>query len=247
MMQINRTMPMAEVIHLNYLLLQVMARFDIRLGFGNQTVEEVCRNHNVNPEFFLEIVNSYHDPEYFPDKELQHFRLALIVSYLKKTHSYYLDVKIPEIESLILSLVNNSGIENKEKLMLLDRFFKEYKQELIAHVEREENRVMPYVLEIEDAYLSGSANEKMLQKIKSYSIDDFADEHDNMEVKLFDLKNIIIKFLPPVKNIVVCENILTELFRLEKDLNNHARIEDKVLIAKVREMEEAILGRAKQK
>jgi regulator of cell morphogenesis and NO signaling len=230
-MQINRTMPMAEVIHLNYLLLQVMARFDIRLGFGNQTVEEVCRNHNVNPEFFLEIVNSYHDPEYFPDKELQH----------------YLDVKIPEIESLILSLVNNSGIENKEKLMLLDRFFKEYKQELIAHVEREENRVMPYVLEIEDAYLSGSANEKMLQKIKSYSIDDFADEHDNMEVKLFDLKNIIIKFLPPVKNIVVCENILTELFRLEKDLNNHARIEDKVLIPKVREMEEAILGRAKQK
>jgi len=56
------------------------------------------------------------------------------------------------------------------------------------------------------------------------------------------LKNIIIKFLPPVKDMTICNNILIELFRLEKDLNNHARMEDKVLIPKVREMEKAILG-----
>ena len=91
MMQINRSMLMADVIHLNYLLLQVITRFDIHLGFGNQTVEEVCRENKVNVEFFLEIVNSYHDAEYFPDEELQHFKLELIVNYLKKTHNYYLE------------------------------------------------------------------------------------------------------------------------------------------------------------
>lgn len=238
---------MADVIHLNYLLLQVMTRFDIRLGFGNQTVEEVCRTHKVNVEFFLEIVNSYHDPDYFPDKELQHFKLDLIVNYLKKTHKYYLEEKIPDIEYLILSLIKTSGKENKKRLELLNRFFKEYKEELIDHVDREENIVMPYVQDIEDAYVSGNADENILKKIKSYSIDDFADEHNNVEDKLFDLKNIIIKFLPPAKDITICNNILIELFRLEKDLNNHARIEDKVLIPKVRQMEKAILGRFKKK
>ncbi len=238
---------MADVIHLNYLLLQVITRFDIRLGFGNQTVEEVCRNNHVNVEFFLEIVNSYHDPDYFPDRELQDFKLDLIVNYLKKTHSYYLDEKIPEIEYLILALIKTSGSQNKERLELLDMFFREYKEELIDHVEREENIVMPYVLDVEDAYLSGNVDEKIIQKIESYSIDDFAKEHNNVEDKLFDLKNIIIKFLPPVKDIAVCNNILIELFRLEKDLNNHARMEDKVLIPKVRQMEKTILGRFKQK
>jgi regulator of cell morphogenesis and NO signaling len=246
-MQINRTMPMADVIHLNYLLLQVITRFDIRLGFGNQTVEEVCRENKVNVEFFLEIVNSYHDPEYSPDEELQHFRLELIVSYLQKTHKYYLEEKIPELEYLIQSLIKTSRKENKERLELLNTFFREYKEELIDHVEREENKVWPYVLDIEDAYLSGDAGENIIKKIRSYSIDDFAEEHDNVEDKLFDLKNIIIKFLPPVKDITICNNILIELFRLEKDLNNHARIEDKALIPKVRQMEKEILVRFRQK
>ncbi len=241
-MQINRTMPMADVVHLNYLLLPVITRFDIRLGFGNQTVEEVCRKNDVNVDFFLEIVNSYHDPEYFPDRELQHFRLELIINYLEKTHDYYLQVKIPEIEYLIRSLVQTSGRENKERLELLKKFFNEYKEELIDHINREEDKVIPYIQEIENAYLSLNAGESIIKKIKSYSIDDFADEHDNVEDKLFDLKNIIIKFLPPVKDITVCNDILIELFRLEKDLNNHARIEDKVLIPKVKEMEKAILG-----
>ena len=240
-------MPMADVVHLNYLLLQVITRFDIRLGFGNQTVEEVCRKNKVNVEFFLEIVNSYHDPEYFPDKELQHFKLELIVNYLKMTHNYYLEEKIPEIEYLIQSLIKTSCKENKERLELLNRFFKEYKEELIDHVDREESIVMPYVQDIEDAYVSGSADENILKKIKSYSIDDFAKGHNNVEDKLFDLKNIIIKFLPPPKDITICKNILIELFRLEKDLNNHERIEDKVLIPKVRQMEKAILGRFKKK
>lgn len=246
-MQINSAMPMADIIHLNYLLLQVVSRFDIRLGFGNKSVEAVCKAHGVDVNFFLEIVNSFHDPGYFPDKELQHFRLNQIVNYLTKTHEYYLEVKIPQIESFINTLVNAPKSKNKDGLELISKFFIDYKEELITHIKREEDHVLPYVLEVEDAYLKKNSDEKMIDKIKAYSIDDFSDEHDNVEDKLNDLKNIIIKFLPPVNDIVVCNNILIELFRLEKDLNNHARIEDKVLIPKVRIMEKAILSRFKQK
>lgn len=242
-MLIHRSMQMADIIHINYLLLQVIYRFDIRLGFGNKTVEEVCNENGVNVDFFLEIVNSFHDQEYFPDKELQHFQAALLVGYLKNTHDYYLQVKVPEIELLIQELIRSSAGDGEEGLELLDRFFREYKKELIAHIEREDKVVLPYVQEIEHAYLSRHADKSVYQKIKTYSIDDFAEEHNNVEDKLFDLKNIIIKFLPPVKDTIICNNILIELFRLEKDLNNHARIEDKVLVPKVRKMEKEILRR----
>ena len=34
---------MSDLICGNYTLLQVMSRFDLSLGFGDQTVQEVCR------------------------------------------------------------------------------------------------------------------------------------------------------------------------------------------------------------
>ncbi len=242
-MQITKDMLMADVIHTNYLLLNVISRFEIGLGFGNKTVDEVCKENGVNIDFFLDIVNSFHDPDFFPDKELQKFSVDLIIKYLRQTHDYYLKIKIPEIESMINILIDSSTEENRESLSVINRFFSEYKKELIAHILREEDMVIPYILGVNDAINGTTEPDEVDTTLTSYSIDDFADEHNNVEDKLSDLKNIIIKFLPPVHDFVTCNNILIELFRLEKDLNNHARIEDKVLIPKVRIMETALTGR----
>ncbi|MCF8406203.1 MAG: hypothetical protein K9H58_19835, partial [Bacteroidales bacterium] len=88
---------------------------------------------------------------------------------------------------------------------------------------------------------------ELLEKINNYSINVFAGEHDNVEEKLYDLKNIIIKYLPPSKDKALRNRILMELFRLEKDLNAHAELEDKVLIPKVAKMEELILQKISKK
>lgn len=240
-MQIHKDMKMADIIHLNYQLLPLLERFDIALGFGDKTVETVCQENKVNVDFFLEITNSYHDHNYFPRQNLQSFPVNLIIKYLQKTHSYYLDKKIPLIEHLIKELISSCKSDNKTNLRLVDQFFQGYKDELNYHIQREETRVQPYVLEIEVAFNSGKLTDSLWEKMNTYSIDDFEDEHDNMEDKLYDLKNIIIKYLPPIQNKDLCNKILSELFRLENDLNDHARIEDKVLVPKVRMMEKELL------
>ncbi|MBA7528470.1 hypothetical protein ES705_20656 [subsurface metagenome] len=74
------------------------------------------------------------------------------------------------------------------------------------------------------------------------SIDFFVDTHTNIEDKLYDLKNIIIKYLPPARDYTSSNALLFELFRLERDLNDHARIEDKVLVPKVQFLESQITG-----
>jgi regulator of cell morphogenesis and NO signaling len=239
-MNITKEMKMADVIFHNYQLLPVVTRFGILLGFGEKSVHEVCHEFNVNPDFFTEITNSFIDDEYVPQTDLKSFPVSLIVDYLQKTHSYYMDEKIPEIEIMILEMVNCSGGE-KQKRMLVGNFFAEYKKELHNHILREEDKVQPYVLDIEKAFNNKLLNKKLYQKIKDYSIEDFASEHDNVEEKLNDLKNIIIKYLPPCSNHSLSNKILTELFRLEKDLNAHARLEDKVLIPKVARMEQSLL------
>ena len=241
-MNITRDMKMADVIHHNYLLLPVITRFGINLGFGEKTVENICQDKGLNSDFFLEITNSFIDDDYIPQKELDSFPVSLIIDYLKKTHRYYLDEKIPELEEMINRMASAIPAE-KAKAVLIQNFFGEYRTELENHIMREEKKVQPYILEVEDAYLGEKYPSQLIQKIKSYSMKDFAGEHDNVEEKLFDLKNIIIKYMPPCADHALCNRILMELFRLEKDLNAHASLEDKVLIPKVANMENILLSK----
>jgi regulator of cell morphogenesis and NO signaling len=57
---------------------------------------------------------------------------------------------------------------------------------------------------------------------------------------MYDLKNIIIKYLPPNYDLNIGNSLLASLFMFEKDLKNHSRIEDKILIPKVRQLEKMI-------
>ena len=120
-------------------------------------------------------------------------------------------------------------------------FFREYKTEFITHIEKEDQNVHPYILKIDEAVLQNNINPEIKNLVKEQSINKYADDHDNVEDKLYDLKNLIIKYLPPCKDYTLSNSILYELFRLERDLNDHARIEEKILVPKVQQIEQQIL------
>ena len=48
---------MRDLIQHNNALIMVLARFDIPLGFGEKTVDEICQSHNIDKNTFLEVAN----------------------------------------------------------------------------------------------------------------------------------------------------------------------------------------------
>ncbi|MDP3463330.1 MAG: hemerythrin domain-containing protein, partial [Bacteroidales bacterium] len=200
---------------------------------------EVCQHYDVHADFFLQLVNTFHDPSYFPLNELQNFPPGVLVDYLHKTHQFYLEVKIPEIEELIAQLETLSGIDI-DHIKLLEDFFRQYKQELTSHINKEEQRVYPYVKALENALFTQNPDMSNCDNCREYSIQQYEDDHDDVESKLFDLKNIIIKYMPAPKDSRMFNIILHELFELEKDLNNHGHIEDLILVPMVERMEKEI-------
>ncbi len=233
---INPEMKMADVIHLDYTLLPVINRFGISLGFGDRTIESLCNKNGINLDFFLEILNAFHDPDYFPEEKLKKYPIGLLIDYLKKTHDYYMDVKVPELEKLISRLVDTS-VEDSSRQALLTEFFADYEKQLTEHIEREEEKVYPYILALEKAVHEKDESEETSERLDQYSIDHFTVEHDDVEEKLLDLKNIIIKYLPPPGDSNLCNTVLFLLFELEKDLNDHSRIEDTIMVPMVEDLE----------
>ena len=120
-------------------------------------------------------------------------------------------------------------IKHSEKVHyeILLRFFDEYKKEVFHHFEYEENVVFPYILGIADG-----------KKSAKYQIKMFEENHTNIEDKLSDLKNILIKYLPEKSSLEERTTLIFNLFDFEKDLDKHTLLEDLVLIPKVHNMEE---------
>jgi len=220
------------LIRSNYNLLPVINRFGIMLGFKDKSIEELCEEKKINTEFFLAIVNTYHNEEYFPEDQFLSFSPVLIVQYLKKTHQYYIKYVLPKIETLLEQLV--SGCEsNCKELDMIDAFYKKYKKELLLHIKEEEENVFPYVLNL---------IENKHSALPKYTIHSFEKEHSNVDIKLNDLKNLIIKYLEPVYDENICNEFLISLLRFEKDIKDHARIEDKILIPQVNTIERDLKG-----
>ncbi|MDY0348776.1 MAG: hypothetical protein RBR13_08095 [Tenuifilaceae bacterium] len=48
----TREMKLAEAVQVNLNTLNVVIRFGIKLGFGDKSVQRVCEEYNVNPDFF---------------------------------------------------------------------------------------------------------------------------------------------------------------------------------------------------
>lgn len=230
---------LSDIILHDHQLLPVINRFGIRLGFGDQSVAEVCKEHGVNAEFLIEILNIYHDPEYFPRERIQEFPLPLIVEYLKKTHQYYYTYYIPEIEKQFNELLASAPEQNN--LSILTKFYLKFKQELHDHLQYEDKNTFPYILRLHDQFQHGKTADAADAHLPK-SIIEFEEEHNDVDNKILDLKNIIIKYLKAGYDDNICNTLLSTLFLFEDDLRDHARIEDKILVPKVLQIEKTISG-----
>lgn len=219
-------MKMADLIHANYRLLFVLPRFGLRLGFGDKSIGEICRLHDISVSLFMSVCNIYTFDDFLPDPgELNSFTAEDLTGYLHQSHENYIREQIPRIRSRVLSLVDCCEEKNGR---ILERFFDDYNREVANHFNYEETVVFPYIHNLSEGMKSD----------EGYSIGQFEKNHSNIEEKLGDLKNILIKYLPDTCPEVPRNRLLLDLFLLEDDLNKHSLIEDRILVPLVEQLEE---------
>jgi len=224
---------LADVILTNPSLMLVLEHFDIKLELHEKTVSQICLENNISTHLFLTVVNLFSG---YKSKENTRFSVAdiqMIITYLKNCHSYYQLEKYPQIRSYIDEIYT---INKHENVKLLDRFFKIYFNEVNEHLDYENQVVFPYVL-----YLNNVIVKKQHDSIQiNYSVTEYKEHHNDIEEKLTDLKNLLIKYLPLDNDQLVRRKLLFCLFELEKDLKIHSEIEDTILIPLVEKMEQMI-------
>lgn len=230
---ISGNMKMADLIGSDKRALVLLPRFGIELGFGDLTIKEVCASRNINLDFFLLMINVFLNKNFFPNEKLHSVDVDLLLSYLENSHKYYLEERIPYLEKLLNEFKQNVSHPATKQL---EKFFNQYIVEVKEHLAYEDQTAFRYVAKLSD-YIK--RNKTGVFEI-DYRIGVFEERHDNIEEKLSDLKNLLIKYFPATNDRYIRIRILNELMDFEEDLINHARIEDKVLIPIVEQLEQKV-------
>ena len=101
--------------------------------------------------------------------------------------------------------------------------------EVRKHMQHENRKVFGYV----EGLLRG-------ERTGNYSIADFARSHSSIDVKLQELKNIIIKYYAPTEQAELLHSALYDIFTCEKDLRMHCQVEDDIFVPAVQILENQV-------
>jgi regulator of cell morphogenesis and NO signaling len=231
----------SEIISQNKSLASVIERFGIEEKDYHKTIEEVSGSIRVDADFMVAIIKGF-DQDNQPDKKLlTKFPLETILDYLKKTHQYYLNKRLPEIELSLHDIIRRYHHSNSV-LFALGNLFIAYKRKLTEHIQSEEEELFPYI-EFLIQQLKGdfdySRSRSMLQH---FSIQHFEESHTNVEEDIARTRDTILRYSPENTFAMSYRIFLNQLELFETDLHRHSIIEDEILVPKAQCLEALVKG-----
>lgn len=222
------TDPMSDVISDDYRILQIISRFGIKLGFGDQTVGATCRAAGVDVSTFLTVVNYVKDAAHARISEMvEQVDIPALIAYLKNSHSYFVDFRLPGIRRKLLEAIDLSS--GNRLAMLILRFYDEYAQEVERHMTFENTHVHPYV----ETLLQGRLPQESFHSIE----EQYDEQHANIEKSLSELKSIIVKYYPSDNSASLMGEVLMDIFMTDEDLHSHCHMEDTLFAECIRRLE----------
>lgn len=201
-----------EIIAREPSVIQVMNRFGIFLGIGDSTIEAICADKKLDTDFFVTILNTFTNEDYFPEKHLRSINPLVIVDYLRLTDGSYLQFQLPNIERHFASLLQHSGTANN--LRLMKTFFNEVKNDVTAFINND--------------------IDSWFDNIDNWSVANRDDRvHDDgkaIEEKISDLRNMMIMHLQGEYDPNLCYAVIVAIIAFEKDFRQNNRIRNRILL-----------------
>ena len=183
--------------------IQIISRFGLEMGVGEQTIEQVCASHDVHTPTFLAIVNYkvFHQ-RVLPDD----IDIPTLQRYLHNAHTYFLDFRLPLLRRSLIEAIIPADPTTKIPGLIL-RCYDEFVDEIRTHIEHE-NAGLYEEHEHDDERITSK-----LTEIK------------NLIIKYYPTKPTSTESTITYTLI----SVMSDLWHTEHDFADHCAIEDDIL------------------
>ena len=183
--------------------IQIISRFGLEMGVGEQTIAEVCEAHDVHTPTFLAIVNHkvFHQRVVPADIDI-----PTLQRYLHNAHTYFLDFRLPRLRRSLIEAIIPADPTTKIPGLIL-RCYDEFVDEIRTHIEHEN---------------AGLFDE---HEHDDQRITDKLTEIKNLIIKYYP--SPITDNPSPITYQLI--NVMSDLWHTEQDFADHCAIEDDIL------------------
>lgn len=188
--------------------IQIISRFGLEMGVGEQTIEQVCEAYHVHTPTFLAIVNyKVFHKRVIPDD----IDIPTLQRYLSNAHSYFLEFRLPRLRRALIEAIIPADPTTKIPGLIL-RCYDEFVEEIRTHIEHE--------------------NEGLFDEHEhdDQRITDKLTEIKNLIIKYYpgaNLQSPIPNPQSPITYLLI--GVMSDLWHTEQDFADHCAIEDDIL------------------
>ncbi|MBO7189592.1 MAG: hemerythrin domain-containing protein [Alistipes sp.] len=193
-------------------VLSIFSRLDIRLPFGDISVEQMCKREGYTTELFLALCSIHASENFQPCTErLTVEMLPEVIDYLRASHRYYAEKMLPHTSAHLQEILECCDSLSRS---MLRRFYDDYMAYIVDHFRAEEEHLFSII----DNATVRRADLTLLDL-----------PHDDIDDRSNDIASLIFKSLPeeaPTKLRIVT---LEHIYALRDDLRRHNNVERYIL------------------
>jgi len=183
--------------------IQIISRFGLEMGVGEQTIAQVCEAHGVHTPTFLAVVNH----KLFKHRVLPaDIDIPTLQRYLKNAHTYFLDFRLPRLRRALIEAIIPADPTTKIPGLIL-RCYDEFVDEIRTHIEHENEGLF-------DEHVHDDQR-----------ITDKLTEIKNLIIKYYPTKPTSTEGTVTYTLI----SVMSDLWHTEQDFADHCAIEDDIL------------------
>ncbi len=199
--------------------IQIISRFGLEMGVGEQTIEQVCTLHGVHTPTFLSVVNYkvFHQRALPADIDI-----PTLQRYLHNAHTYFLDFRLPRLRRALVEAIIPADPTTKIPGLIL-RCYDEFVEEIRTHIEHE-NAGLFEEHEHDDERITSKLTEIKNLIIKYYPAPGASPRRNGESgLRLEGLTNN----QSPITYLLI--SVMSDLWHTEQDFADHCAIEDDIL------------------
>lgn len=226
------TTTVGEVVADDFRTAQVFQKYGIDFCCGGKmTLEEACRQSDLNPATLLEEVAQVKEVEIDRSLNFGAWPLPFLADYIINTHHAYLNDNMEQIATYARKIASVHGDRHPETHEIA-RIFGKIVTDMAAHLREEEEVLFPAVRRIDAARKAGQAPEGKDLEIIRQTLATLNDEHEAIGEAMHTIHHLSNGYAIPVDACNTYMVTYQKLKEFEDDLHKHVHLENNILFPK---------------
>jgi regulator of cell morphogenesis and NO signaling len=232
-----------EIVEANYHTTAIFEKYGIQFfeQSKDETLKEYCSRNQLEIEKIIEDIKEVSSTRFFTHRlPFERWKLEFLMDYIKHVYHDYATITGPQIEKMMVDVVNICPSE-KTYLGELLELIRKLNESIGSHIEYEEDMIFPYIKQLENLLENNEGFGYLFVRTLRKPLNIALKSHEVVEYRISEIRELTENFILSDDCCPRLRVVLRQLKDLELNILEHKYLENNILFPRALEIESQLL------